>query len=95
MHYIGMAALDMVLPGIVWRWVLVAALAAIAVAASAVALLIFFWLRRAGLGPSAGRPPARSTSRRPSSTIPCRAEWWPQVLHAGTPQADDDATCSV
>ena len=46
MHYTGMAALDMV-PGIVWRWDLVAASAAIAVAASAAALLIFFWLRRA------------------------------------------------
>ena len=46
MHYTGMAALDMV-PGIVWRWDLVALSAAIAVAASAAALLIFFWLRRA------------------------------------------------
>jgi diguanylate cyclase (GGDEF)-like protein len=44
MHYTGMAALDMA-PGIAWNPWLVAASAAIAVAASAVALLIFFWLR--------------------------------------------------
>ena len=44
MHYTGMAALDMT-PAIVWRWDLVAASAAIAVGASAVALLIFFRLR--------------------------------------------------
>ncbi len=44
MHYTGMAALDMA-PGIVWKPLLVAASAAIAVGASAVALLIFFWLR--------------------------------------------------
>jgi diguanylate cyclase (GGDEF)-like protein len=45
MHYIGMAALDLA-PGIVWNWALVAVSAAIAVVASAAALLIFFWLRR-------------------------------------------------
>lgn len=45
MHYTGMAALDMA-PGIVWNWWLVLASAFIAVVASAVALLIFFWLRR-------------------------------------------------
>jgi len=44
MHYTGMAALDMA-PPIVWRWELVVASATIAVGASAVALLIFFWLR--------------------------------------------------
>jgi diguanylate cyclase (GGDEF)-like protein len=44
MHYTGMAALDMV-PGIVWDPLLIVASALIAVAASAVALLIFFWLR--------------------------------------------------
>lgn len=44
MHYTGMAALDMT-PGIVWNRLLVAASALIAVSASAVALLIFFWLR--------------------------------------------------
>jgi diguanylate cyclase (GGDEF)-like protein len=44
MHYIGMAALDMA-PGIVWDPVIVAASAAIALAASAAALSIFFWLR--------------------------------------------------
>lgn len=44
MHYTGMAALDMT-PAIVWRWDLVAASVAIAVGASAVALLIFFGLR--------------------------------------------------
>lgn len=44
MHYTGMAALDMQ-PAIVWDPVLVAASAAIAVGASAAALLIFFWLR--------------------------------------------------
>ncbi len=44
MHYTGMAALDMA-PGIVWDPWLVAASAAIAVAASAAALWIFFWLR--------------------------------------------------
>jgi diguanylate cyclase len=44
MHYTGMAALDMV-PGIVWDPLLIAASALIAVIASAVALLIFFWLR--------------------------------------------------
>jgi diguanylate cyclase (GGDEF)-like protein len=53
MHYIGMAALDMA-PGIVWNWLLVAASALIAVGASAVALLIFFWLRR--LSSEQGRP---------------------------------------
>ena len=45
MHYTGMAALDMS-PGIVWNRLLVAASALIAVSASAVALLIFFWLRK-------------------------------------------------
>ena len=44
MHYIGMAAIDMA-PGIVWNPTLVAASLVIAVAASAVALQIFFWLR--------------------------------------------------
>ncbi len=44
MHYTGMAALDMA-PGIVWSAPLVVASAAIAVGASAAALLIFFWLR--------------------------------------------------
>ncbi len=44
MHYTGMAALDMA-PGIVWNTALVAASAAIAVGASAAALMIFFWLR--------------------------------------------------
>ncbi len=44
MHYLGMQAMQ-VAPGIVWNWALVAASAAIAMAASAVALLIFFWLR--------------------------------------------------
>jgi diguanylate cyclase (GGDEF)-like protein len=44
MHYTGMHALD-VAPGITWSVPLVAASAAIAVGASAVALLIFFWLR--------------------------------------------------
>ncbi|MEQ1683187.1 MAG: EAL domain-containing protein [Burkholderiaceae bacterium] len=44
MHYTGMAALDMA-PGIVWNIWIVAASALIAVAASAAALLIFFWLR--------------------------------------------------
>ncbi len=46
MHYTGMAALDMA-PGIRWDIALVAASAAIAIGASAVALLIFFWLRSA------------------------------------------------
>jgi len=45
MHYIGMAAMDMA-PGIVWRWDLVAASAAIAVIASAAALLLFSWQPR-------------------------------------------------
>lgn len=45
MHYTGMASLD-VAPGIRWDGWLVAASAAIAVAASAVALLIFFGLKR-------------------------------------------------
>lgn len=44
MHYTGMASLDLA-PGIQWNWLLVAASAAIAVTASAVALLIFFMLR--------------------------------------------------
>ena len=52
MHYLGMHAMAMQ-PGIVWSVPLVAASAAIAVGASAVALLIFFWLRtrseRAGM----------------------------------------------
>ena len=47
MHYVGMAALSMT-PGIVWNPWLIGASAAIAVAASAAALLIFFWLRVAG-----------------------------------------------
>ncbi|MBI3369850.1 MAG: diguanylate cyclase, partial [Burkholderiales bacterium] len=45
MHYTGMAALDMA-PGIVWNFWLVGASALIAVTASAVALMIFFWLRQ-------------------------------------------------
>jgi diguanylate cyclase (GGDEF)-like protein len=44
MHYIGMRAMALN-PAIVWDWWLVAASALIAVTASAVALLIFFWLR--------------------------------------------------
>jgi NO-binding membrane sensor protein with MHYT domain/signal transduction histidine kinase/ActR/RegA family two-component response regulator len=44
MHYTGMAALAM-LPPIQWNAALVAASAAVAVAASMAALLIFFWLR--------------------------------------------------
>jgi PAS domain S-box-containing protein len=44
MHYIGMAALSLS-PAIDWSWPLVAASAGIAVAASAAALSIFFWLR--------------------------------------------------
>jgi len=47
MHYLGMAALDMA-PGIVWDGRHVALSAVIAVLASGAALLIFFWLRRAG-----------------------------------------------
>jgi len=46
MHYTGMLAIDMA-PGIVWNRVLIALSAVIAVGASAVALLIFFWLRKA------------------------------------------------
>ena len=45
MHYLGMHAMEMD-PGIVWDWRLVGASAGIAVGASAVALLIFFWLRK-------------------------------------------------
>ncbi|SDO44125.1 diguanylate cyclase/phosphodiesterase [Rhodoferax sp. OV413] len=45
MHYTGMAAMDMA-PGIQWSGGWVLASAGIAVAASAVALQIFFWLRR-------------------------------------------------
>jgi diguanylate cyclase (GGDEF)-like protein len=45
MHYTGMAAMDMV-PGIRWSTPWVLASVAVAVGASAVALLIFFWLRR-------------------------------------------------
>ncbi len=45
MHYTGMAAIDMA-PGIQWAWGWVLVSAAISVAASAVALQIFFWLRR-------------------------------------------------
>ncbi|RCW69297.1 putative bifunctional diguanylate cyclase/phosphodiesterase [Pseudorhodoferax soli] len=44
MHYLGMASLALA-PGIQWDWLLVAASAAIAVLASAVALVIFFALR--------------------------------------------------
>ena len=47
MHYTGMGALEMA-PGINWNPWLVAASAAIAVAASAVALRIFFWLCQTG-----------------------------------------------
>src|SRR5688572_14073342 len=45
MHYLGMAALDMS-PPIDWNAILLAVSAAIAVIASAAALMIFFWLRR-------------------------------------------------
>ena len=45
MHYTGMAAMDME-PGIQWMPAWVVASVGIAVAASAVALVIFFWLRR-------------------------------------------------
>ncbi|MDP8986062.1 MAG: EAL domain-containing protein [Pseudomonadota bacterium] len=48
MHYIGMAALT-ITPGIVWNPWLIGASVAIAVGASAAALVIFFWLRRASL----------------------------------------------
>ncbi|MGA0611695.1 response regulator [Caldimonas sp. KR1-144] len=51
MHYIGMAALDMA-PPIDWNPLLIAASALIAVAASAAALSIFFWLRAVGDGRS-------------------------------------------
>ena len=44
MHYLGMAALDMT-PAMVWDPYLVVTSVAIAVCASAAALLIFFWLR--------------------------------------------------
>ena len=47
MHYIGMAALR-ITPSIVWNPWLTGASAAIAIGASAAALLIFFWLRVAG-----------------------------------------------
>lgn len=47
MHYIGMAALT-ITPSIVWNSWLIGASAAIAIGASAAALLIFFWLRVAG-----------------------------------------------
>ncbi|CAN5743011.1 hypothetical protein BH09PSE5_BH09PSE5_01070 [soil metagenome] len=45
MHYVGMSALE-VAPGIAWNYWTVALSAVIAVAASASALTIFFWLRR-------------------------------------------------
>jgi diguanylate cyclase (GGDEF)-like protein len=45
MHYTGMAALDMA-PPIVWAWTWVGASALIAVTASGVALMLFFWLRQ-------------------------------------------------
>jgi diguanylate cyclase (GGDEF)-like protein len=45
MHYTGMLAIDMA-PGIVWNGALVALSALIATGASAVALMIFFWLRK-------------------------------------------------
>jgi diguanylate cyclase (GGDEF)-like protein len=45
MHYLGMASLELH-PGIRWNWLLVSASAAIAVMASAIALLIFFALRK-------------------------------------------------
>lgn len=45
MHYIGMAAIQLE-PGIRWHWLLVAASALIACGAAAVALLVFFWMRR-------------------------------------------------
>jgi NO-binding membrane sensor protein with MHYT domain/signal transduction histidine kinase/ActR/RegA family two-component response regulator len=53
MHYLGMGALDMS-PPIVWDAVLVAASAAIAVGASAAALVIFFWLKRVIKGREVG-----------------------------------------
>jgi diguanylate cyclase (GGDEF)-like protein len=46
MHYAGMAALDMA-PGIVWNRALVLASVVIALAASAVALVVMHWFRRA------------------------------------------------
>lgn len=49
MHYTGMAALDMT-PGIVWNPLLIVASGLIAVGASAAALVIFFWLRKADVG---------------------------------------------
>jgi len=47
MHYIGIAALDLV-PGIDWNVWLVAASVFVAITVSAVALLIFSWLRGSG-----------------------------------------------
>ncbi len=47
MHYTGMAALD-IAPGIVWNGWLVAASVLVALAASAAALGLFFWMRAAG-----------------------------------------------
>ncbi|CAN7551886.1 EAL domain-containing protein [Pseudorhodoferax sp. LjRoot39] len=44
MHYLGMASLELT-PGIRWDWLLVLASGAIAVVASAVALVVFFALR--------------------------------------------------
>ena len=46
MHYLGMAALD-IAPGIAWSSSLVVASVVIAICASATALEIFFWLRKA------------------------------------------------
>ncbi|MEO7335098.1 MAG: MHYT domain-containing protein, partial [Caldimonas sp.] len=45
MHYIGMAALDMA-PGITWNPLLVGTSLGVAIATSAAALQIFFWLRK-------------------------------------------------
>ena len=47
MHYIGMAAMDM-MPGLGWDARLVTASVGIAVVASGAALLIFYWLRDVG-----------------------------------------------
>jgi diguanylate cyclase (GGDEF)-like protein len=60
MHYTGMAALAMD-PAIAWNAWLVATSALIAIGASAVALLIFFWLRRV--------PPGRVTACQAAAAL--------------------------
>src|SRR5258708_37761006 len=80
MHYTGMAALNM-LPPIQWSAALVTASAAVAVAASMAALLIFFWLQGVSKHPEL-------TNQVSSATVMRRADsgmHYPGYAAAGFP----------